>query len=85
MKHWGNLVYRVITADAVGGDDFKMEKKLINYDKLIAYLEEKKKFYGELAKIQLTDTSIDAVDYGVTVTKWSVFTDLIDELETAPF
>ncbi|MBE6533907.1 MAG: hypothetical protein E7678_02930 [Ruminococcaceae bacterium] len=62
-----------------------MERKLIDYEKLKNLLEERIRFYGSMASKQLHDLSVDVADYADTIARWSVYTDLLNEIEATPF
>lgn len=62
-----------------------MERKLIDYEKLKGLFEERIRFYGDMASKQLHDFDVDVADYADTIARWSVYTDLLYEIEAIPF
>ena len=61
------------------------ERKVIDYEKAVAYLEERRAYYSMLQERQLEDFNVDVADYADTIAKWSVYNDLIHELSKVPF
>ena len=61
------------------------ERKVIDYEKAVAYLEERRAYYSMLADKQLTDDNVRVDEYADTIAKWSVYYDLIHELSKVPF
>ena len=61
------------------------ERKVIDYEKAVAYLEERRTYYSMLQERQLEDVNVTVDEYAETIAKWSVYNDLIHELSKVPF
>ncbi len=60
-------------------------RKLIDYEKVVAYLEERRAYYSMLQERQLEDVNVTVNEYADTIARWSVYNDLIHELSKVPF